>query len=74
MYIYVDLLPVSGINDVLNGSERGKNPSVGGRKCQFLNTDCRVQKILTYSDAGLMTLQVRDEWRTALIISILKRE
>jgi hypothetical protein len=31
-YIYVDLLPLSGINEVLNGSERRKNPSVDERK------------------------------------------
>jgi hypothetical protein len=40
IYIYVELLPVSGINEVLNGSERRNNLSVDERKGQFLNTDC----------------------------------
>jgi hypothetical protein len=44
IYIYihiVDLLPVSGINEVLNCSQRGTNRSIDERKFQFLNADCR---------------------------------
>lgn len=39
-YIYVDFLPLSGINEVSNGSERRKIPGVDERKGPFLNTDC----------------------------------